>query len=93
MLRCVKPGCPTRCGSLRTPTCAERMSFYILMILFAIALIVSITMGVRWFREAGVQPVVDPGRASTGACGPAAAKGSALAVSGQLRHAPGRISL
>ena len=82
MLRCVKPGCPTRCGSLRTPSCAERMLYYALMLLFAIGLLVSAGMGVRWFKDAGIQEISDPGRVSARSlC--SAAKGPTLDISGQ----------
>ena len=36
MLRCVNRGCPTRCGSRRTPSCAERMLYYALLLLLTI---------------------------------------------------------
>lgn len=82
MLRCVKPGCPTHCGSVRTPSCAERMLYYALMLLFAIGLIVSIGMGVHWFKDAGIEGIADPGRVSAQSLR-SAAKGPTLAISGQ----------
>lgn len=33
MRRCLRPGCPTQCGTRRTPSCATHMVYYALLII------------------------------------------------------------
>lgn len=51
MFRCLKPGCPVRCGSFRTPSCVERLLFWTLLLVLSAGLVVSLGMGVRWLRN------------------------------------------
>lgn len=45
MLRCLRPGCPTRCGIRRKPSCADRVLHYALLSLLAAALLISLAVG------------------------------------------------
>jgi hypothetical protein len=53
MLRCLRPGCPTRCGTRCKPSCADRMLYYALLSLLTVAFLVSLVMGRMWLNEAG----------------------------------------
>lgn len=59
MFRCLRPGCPTDCGTRRKPSCADRVLWYAVMSLLAAALLVSLGMGMRWLS----QEARDSGRA------------------------------
>jgi hypothetical protein len=52
MLRCLKPGCPTGCGTRRMPSCADRVLCHRLLFLLTAAFLVSLGMGLMWLNEA-----------------------------------------
>jgi len=60
MLRCLTPGCPSGCGTRRTPSCAERVLRNTLLVFFGAVLIVSLVLGLASLGEA----TLDSGRAS-----------------------------
>ncbi|GEM_PF-3659580 len=52
MLRCLRPGCPTNCGTRRKPSCADRVLQYALLSLLALAFLISMMMGLISLWEA-----------------------------------------
>lgn len=46
MLRCMRPGCPTACGTRRKPSCVDRMLHYGLLVLLTAAFLISLGIGV-----------------------------------------------
>lgn len=46
MRRCRKTGCPTLCGTRRKPSCADRMVYYALLVLFFCTVLVSTVSGI-----------------------------------------------
>ena len=46
MRRCRKTGCPTLCGTRRKPSCADRMVYYALLVLFFCTVLVSTMSGI-----------------------------------------------
>lgn len=54
MLRCLRPGCPTHCGTRHNPSCADRMLHHALLLLLTIAFLISLAMGlISLSRAAG----------------------------------------
>ncbi len=54
MLRCLRSGCPTRCGTRRKPSCADRMLHFALLSLLTLAFLISLAMGlISLHRAAG----------------------------------------
>jgi hypothetical protein len=51
MFQCRRPGCPSDCGTRRTPTCNDRKLLLALLAALTIGLLVSLAMGAMWFRE------------------------------------------
>lgn len=45
MLRCMRPGCPTDCGTRRKPSCVDRMFYYGLSALLTVAFLISLSVG------------------------------------------------
>lgn len=54
MLRCLRPGCPTCCGTRRKPSCADRMLCYALLFLLTAVLLMSLVVGLSSLGEAAV---------------------------------------
>ena len=52
MLRCVRPGCPTACGTRRKPSCVDRMLHYGLLALLTVAFIISLAIGLMSLSKA-----------------------------------------
>ena len=46
MLRCMRPGCPTACGTRRKPSCVDRMLHHGLLSLLTAAFLISLAAGV-----------------------------------------------
>lgn len=60
MFRCLRPGCPTHCGTRRRPSCADRLLRYALLSLLTLSFLISLAMGlISLIRAAG-----DVGRVS-----------------------------
>lgn len=45
MLRCMRPGCPTDCGTRRKPGCVDRMLHHGLLALLMVAFLISLAAG------------------------------------------------
>lgn len=54
MLRCLRPGCPTCCGTRLKPSYADRMLNCAMMFLLTIAPVISLTTGLNALGEAAV---------------------------------------
>lgn len=54
MLRCLRPGCPTCCGTRRKPSCADRMLSCALLFLLTVALLISLAVGLTSLGEAAL---------------------------------------
>jgi hypothetical protein len=50
MLRCLKDGCPWKCGTRRNPTCGERMMTYGLGVALFLTLLVTLIWGAAAVR-------------------------------------------
>jgi hypothetical protein len=51
MLRCLKDGCPWKCGTRRNPTCGERIMTTGLALALLLTLVVTLIWGVMDMRE------------------------------------------
>lgn len=52
MLRCLRPGCPTRCGTRRKPSCTDRLLHHGLLTLLAVAFLTSLAVGLMSLTKA-----------------------------------------
>jgi len=57
MRRCREAGCPTLCGTRRKPSCADRMVYYALLVLFFCTVLVSTVSGISSARNQVQTPV------------------------------------
>ncbi len=52
MLRCLRPGCPTACGTRHTPSCVDRTLRRGLLALLTAAILISLAAGLLSLRMA-----------------------------------------
>jgi len=55
MLRCLRSGCPTRCGTRRKPSCADRLLHYALLSLLTAVLLLSLAVGLSSLGDAAAE--------------------------------------